>query len=293
MASDRSNLNVSASLGLWDYVKAAFKEPYNVILLTGGFLGGIVSFVPLVVWPIVSAFEILYLLSAANSRRFQAVVRARAQRSAKAETDDIATRLIEALDQRRKLRFQQVRTRCLGLHQTIKGASAGTDNLGGLLESQQLESVNQLLWVFLRTLAYEQALESFCASMPRADIQRMLNEAQQALKAEDLSEQMKAAQLENIDVLNKRLENLKRAERNLKTIQARLVRVENSIMLIQEQAVTRQDPAFIESEVNSATAGLSSVEEMLRSMNLPAIDTASTGPTPELLNAGLSETKQR
>ena len=282
-----------AQFGIWDYVKAAFKEPYNVILVSGGFLGGIVSLNPLVVWPVLAGFEILYLLGAANSRRFQAVVQARMRSSARAESDDVAARLVETLNERRKLRFQQVRTRCLGLHQTIKGASAGTDNLGGLLESQQLESVNQLLWVFLRTLAYEQALESFTGSMPKGDIQRMLREAEQALKAEDLSEQMKAAHLENIDVLNKRLENLKRAERNLRTIQARLVRVENSIMLIQEQAVTRQDPAFIESEVNSATAGLSSVEEMLRSMNLPAIDTAATGPTPELLNAGLPEIKQR
>jgi hypothetical protein len=282
-----------AQFGIWDYVKAAFKEPYNVILLSGGFLGGIVSLTPLVVWPILSALEILYLLGAANSRRFQAVVKARAQRGAKVESDDLAARLINSLDSRRKLRFQQVRTRCLGLHQTIKGAIAGSDNLGGLLESQQLESVNQLLWVFLRTLAYEQVLESFCATMPKADIQRTLNDATQALKAEDLTDQMRAAYQENIEVLNKRLENLHRAERNLKTIQTRLVRVENSIMLIQEQAVTRQDPAFIESEVNSATAGLSSVEQMLRSMNLPAIDTAATGPTPELLSAEAQEVKQQ
>ena len=78
----------------------------------------------------------------------------------------------------------------------------------------------------------------------------MLRKTEAALQDEKLSEQMRTAYQENVDVLKKRLDNLARAETNLKTLEARLIRVENSIMLIQEQALTRQDPAFIEAEVN-------------------------------------------
>jgi hypothetical protein len=269
-------------LGILDYAKEAFKEPYNLILFSGAMLAGVVSLMPFVVWPFVGALEILYLLTMANNARYQAVVRARLKRRDQTETFDVASRLIEGLSERRKLRFDAVRARCVNLQDSMKPALK-RDEVGNLLESQQLQSVNQLLWVFLRTLAYEQALESFCSSMPRTEIQEMVRKTEAALQDEKLSDQMRTAYQENVDVLKKRLENLERAETNLKTLEARLIRVENSIMLIQEQALTRQDPAFIEAEVNSATAGLTSVEQMLGSLDLPSMDAASQGPTPELL----------
>ncbi|RPI28707.1 MAG: hypothetical protein EHM61_04215 [Acidobacteria bacterium] len=275
-------------LGIQDYAKEAFKEPYNLILLIGGLLAGIISFMPFVVWPIVAALEILYLMTMATNTRFQAVVRARKQRRTQSVSLDVAARLIEGLSERRKLRFDAVRGRCISLQESMR-PTGSRNEVSSLLENQQLESVNQLLWVFLRTLAYEQALESFISSMPRNEIQQMLKKTEAALQGETLSEQMRTAYQENVDVLRKRLENLERAETNLKTIEARLIRVENSIMLIQEQALTRQDPAFIEAEVNSATAGLTSVEQMLGSLDLPSMETASTGPAPELLGRTQAE----
>jgi hypothetical protein len=164
--------------------------------------------------------------------------------------------------------------------------TSSSNQLGSLLEDQQTESVNQLLWVFLRTLSYEQALESFSAGAPRTEIQHMLKQTEEALASGTLNESMRQAYTENLDVLKKRMENLERAEENLKSIAARLIRVENSIMLIQEQALTRQDPAFIEAEVSSATAGLSSMEKMLGSIDLPAFDSVPSGPAPELLTLG-------
>jgi hypothetical protein len=62
------------------------------------------------------------------------------------------------------------------------------------------------------------------------------------------------------------------------------VRVENSIMLIQEQALTRRDPAFVKAEGKSVTDGLSSVEDMMRGMNLPQLDTVAEDVTPQFLN---------
>jgi len=63
----------------------------------------------------------------------------------------------------------------------------------------------------------------------------------------------------------------------------RLVRVENSIMLVQEQALTRRDPAFIESEVQSVTDGLHSLEEMMRSMDIPQAVAVSDDVTPDFM----------
>jgi len=269
-------------LGISDYIRDAFKVPYNLILLSGGMLAGVVSLHPLVIWPLVAAAEIVYLLTMANSPRFQAVVRARRLRESKAASQEAADRLFATLNNARRIRFENVRNRCADLQRSM-ARTGGADQLGGILRSQQVQSVNQLLWVFLRTLGYEQALESFSRGMPTEEIERTIRRTEEALRMETLSEQMQTAYRENLEVLGKRLENLRRAEENLKTIEARLIRVENSIMLIQEQALTRQDPAFIEAEVNSATAGLTSVEQMLGSMDLPAINTSAGGPTPELL----------
>ena len=271
-------------MGLGRYIKEAFKVQYNLILLAGGFAAGILSLHPLMVWPIVAGVEILYLLSLAQSTRFQRLVDVKGQVQA-ADPSEVARRLEASLSIARKRRFQEVRARCLDLQASQRsGSQAG--QVQGLIQGQQLEGVNKLLWVFLRTLAQEQVLDSFCATMPRGEIQATLKRSDDALAATDLSEEMKAAYTENREVLGKRLDNLKRAEDNLKAIQARLVRVENSIMLIQEQALTRGDPNFVEAEVRSVTAGLSSVEEMMQSMNLPKLDAVGDEITPELLRVG-------
>ena len=284
-----------AKLTIWDYLKTAFKGQNNVILLIGGLLAAIVSFQPLFVIPIVIALEVLYLVLRSQSPRFQAVVRARLQASQRVDSQQTADRVLFSLNERRRVRFERVRSRCLTLQTSVK-RTGSSSQLGSLLEDQQTESVNQLLWVFLRTLAYEQALESFITSVPRTEIQTTLKQTEAALASPDLNENMRQAYTENLDVLKKRLENLERAEVNLKSLDARLVRVENSIMLIQEQALTRQDPAFIEAEVSSATAGLTSMEKVLGSIDLPAFDAMPSGPAPELLTLGpppIPEERQR
>ena len=282
-----------APLGLLDYVKAAFKVPYNVILLTGGLLAGVVSWHPEIVWPLVIAAEVLYLTTLSSSSRFQAVVRAQREMRRTGEARDGLPRLLERLDPARTRRFEEVRRRCLDLQRSITGAAVRSESLD-LLESQQLEGVNKLLWVFLRTLVQEQTLADFCTTMPRREIESTLHATEAALADTSLSEEMRAAHRDNAQVLRLRLDNLRRAEQNLAAIAARLVRVENSILLIQEQALTRRDPAFVEAEVRSVTQGLDSVEEMLRSMNLPQVDQGASEPVPDFLRMpGAEKTGQR
>ena len=280
-----------AELGIGDYVKAAFRVPYNVILLSGGILAGVISLHPQVVWPLVAAGEILYLATMSSLPRFQAVVRAKRGVREAAQADDAVPALLSRLNPVRVQRFEQVRRRCVDLQRSLAGE--GQSATDGILESQQLEGVNKLLWVFLRTLIQEETLATFCATMPRKEIEDTLKRTESALSQPGLAEPMKAAHQENVQVLRLRLENLRRAEDNLEAVGVRLVRVENSIMLIQEQALTRRDPAFVESEVKSVTEGLQSVEEMMRSMNIPQTGAVAPDVAPDFLRmAGPAKTGQ-
>jgi len=267
--------------GIFDYVKEAFKVPYNVILLAGGLLVGVVTMAPLVVWPFVVAAELIYLLGLAHHPRFQHLVRAKKLVTKTTGRDETAERLVKALDAARRRRFDGLRERCLELQRSLAATRAGEPGFGDLLDDQQVESVNKLLWVFLRTLGYEQLLDAFSSAVPRREIEETLRQAERE-HAEATAEPLKAALAENVEVLQKRLENLGRAEENLQGLRARLARIENSILLIQEQALTRRDPAFVEAEVKAATVGLSSVEEMLRGMDLPPLETTAEA-TPEFL----------
>lgn len=270
--------------GILDYVREAFKLPYNVILLAGGVIAGVVTMEPLLVWPFVAAAELVYLLGLAHNARFQNLVRARKKGGAAAEPsgDEAAERLVESLHNTRRQRFEGLRRRCHELEGSLAVTRAGDPGLGDILDDQKAESVNKLLWVFLRTLAYEQMLDGFSSASPRREIEEALRKAEREHAEEVTSEPLKAALAENIEVLKKRLENLGRAEENLRNVRARLVRIENSILLIQEQALTRRDPSFVEAEVKAATMGLDSVEEMLRGMDLPPLASETDAP-PELL----------
>jgi hypothetical protein len=280
-------------LGLGDYLRAAFKEPYNLILLAGGVLAGVVTLMPMVVWPIVGALELLYLFGVGTNPRYQAVVRAR-QRGMASGGGATATapepqQLVASLSADRQQRFEAVRRRCVNLQRAIRqhaGQGSGSLDMGAILESSQQDSINQLLLVFLRTLTFEQVLDTFVSSMPKKELESTLERTKAALADPATSEKMRAAHSENLAVLEKRLENLRHAEENREMIRARLVRVENSILLIQEQAITRQDPGFIEAEVSAVTAGLSSVQEMVQAMDLPQLAPTTEGPVPDFLRGG-------
>jgi hypothetical protein len=273
--------------GLRDYLRAAFRVPYNLILFFGGLTAGLLVLHPEAVWPFVVAGELLYLATLSNNKRFQAVVRAEQTRRSRPRASDASERLLASLAPKRLQRFQHLLARCRELQST--GAQVSEDQVAGLLESQQTEGVNKLLWVFLRTLVQEQILDMLSTSTPRAELEHTIARAQKAMEAPGVTEEVKAAQTENLDVLKQRLENLDRAQRNLQTIGARLERIENSIMLVQEQALTRRDPSFVEAEVKSVTEGLSSVEEVMRSMNLPQVDTLSDDAIPEFVMPGRAE----
>jgi hypothetical protein len=276
----------ASRLGLLDFVKEAFKVPYHWILL-GGAVGAAVLTVPMVALPLIGAAELVYLFGVAHNPRFRRLVEAKRKYDARAPQSSIpatqaAFQLLGTLAKDRRLRFERVRSRCLDLQKAFKTVGSPID---AVLERSQTESVNKLLWVFARTLAYEQMLDSFCEQTPGHEIERTLADTEKLLaQPEKLSDEMKRAHEENVQVLKQRLDNLRRAEAQLENIQARLVRVENSIMLIQEQSLTRRDPAALETEVSAVTAGLSSVEEVFQNMALPDVGPLVDGPAPELLS---------
>lgn len=282
------------SFRLRDYLKAAFKVQYNQILFWGGIAAGAIvipGFGPqagLGVWTMVGAMELLYLFTLGTNPRFQAVVRAQesgAAPPAKGAPQPGPELLLSTLSAERQNRFESLRRRCADLQAALH--RSGPASVGDLLENQQVESVNQLLWVFLRALAYEQGLDTFLRGMPRRELEATLKRTEEALAPGTLAERAQQAHEETAAVVRKRLENLARAEENLELVRARLLRVENSILLVQEQALTRHDPAFVEAEVSAVTAGLTSMDEMLRSLDLPQVEEASEGPIPQFVRPGM------
>ncbi len=272
-----------AGTGIFNYIREAFKVPYNLILLGGGLAAGLIIGQPEAVWPIIAALESLYLLGVAQHPRFQNLVHSRnAAAEATVAAAQAGDRLLATLTQERRDRFAKVRERCDELQRSLAQARSG-GQLGDIFGEQQTESVNKLLWAFLRALAHEQVLAAFTIPSRRREIEESMQRVQADLEKPDLSETMRTALSESVEVLKKRLANLAEADENLQNLRARLLRIENSILLIQEQALTRSDPSFIESEVQAATAGLDTSEEMLRMMDIPALDAVASGPTPEFL----------
>ena len=280
-----------ASLGIGHFVRAALKVPYNIILLAGGILAGVIVQHPEIVWPLVGAGELLYLATLSTNARFQAVVRAQHEARLAGGGPDLVPQLLARLSPARRERFEKVRRRCVDLRRSLQ--TERPDEVSRVLQGQETEGVNKLLWVFLRTLVQEQTLANFCDTMPSQEIEATLRKTEVAMQQPGISDAMKTAHEENAKVLRQRIDNLRRAQQNLEAVAVRLVRVENSIMLVQEQALTRRDPAFIESEVQSVTDGLHSLEEMMRSMDIPQAVSVSDDVTPDFMQVESRREAQR
>ena len=268
-----------------DYVKAVFRWHWNLLALGAGVVFALLSGQPDFVLPLLAAGELTYLALAASNRRLQKAVDAQlaAPRPGPSQADQLQ-RILSALDQKDVARYQALRTRCLELHklgQQFRGTADATDQVFTRMRS---DSLDRLLWVFLKLLYSKDALDRFLTSTDRTtlarakpDTEKRLAEAKQAGRSEELLRSLQ----DKLDTVGQRLANFDRATENRELIGAELDRMEQKIAAISELSLSSREAGDISAQVDGIAAGVSATEDAMRGMDvLPALQDDSA---PRLL----------
>jgi len=276
---------MAQSANFLDYVKVAFLWRWHLLALGAGvmfaFLSGQADFV----LPLIVAGELTYLGMAASNRRLQKVVGARLavpEPGPGGQHAEQLQKILSALAAEDYERFQRLRARCLELHALAEQLRGASEAGGEVLTQLRTDSLDRLLWVFLKLLYSKDALDRFLGGTDRRSLVRSNAESEKALddaKKAGRSEELLRSLQDKLDTVNQRLANLDRASESRDLIAAEIDRIEQKITAISEMSVSTRGAADISAQVDSIAAGVSVTQQALRDFDvIPSLGDESAPP---------------
>jgi chemotaxis protein histidine kinase CheA len=280
------------------YLKAAFVQPWNLVIFLGATALGIVSGSPEVVLPIVAAGELGYLGWTAANVNFRRQIDAEKDKTEERRENYAAQRALvrvaQSLPRESVERFYRLRDRCLELRKlALELQNPGTQAEELPFEEFQSENLDRLLWLHLRLLYSDHALERFMRTTHEAEIQRDIVDLEQriAQTAGEMTPQKQKIRdvlVDNLATCKERIANLERARQNHELVKLEIERLEDKLNSLVELAINRNEPEFISREVSHVAESVKETEQTISELAI-ASDLNAPEEPPELLRAGALE----
>jgi hypothetical protein len=280
------------------YLKAAFVQPWNLVIFLGATALGIVSGSPEVVLPIVAVGELGYLGWAASNLNFRRQIESEKNKVEERRENYAAQRALvrvaQSLPRESVERFYRLRDRCLELRKlALELQNPGTPDEDLPFEEFQSENLDRLLWLHLRLLYSDHALERFMRSTNEAEIQKDIADLEQRIvetagEATPQKQKIRDVLVDNLATCKERLGNLERARQNHELVKLEIERLEDKINSLVELAINRNEPEFITREVSHVAESVKETEQTISDLAI-ASDLNAPEEPPELLRAGALE----
>lgn len=294
-------LGLSVTLG--KYVKAAFKQHWNLLAFLGGVCFSALSGHPDVFLPIVAAGELAYLALLGTHPKFQAYVNAQEAKAARelgtrtAEAE--LQRMVQSLPKAALERFQALRGRCLQLRQiAVELKHPGFDSSGAPLESFQTQGLDRLLWIYLRLLFTQTALARFLEStdenLRRKEIASLEGQIVRMKKDPSTPQREKAIRTleDSLQTCRDRLDNLQKARENYELMGLEIARLENKIQALSELALNRQEPDFVSGQIDQVAKSMVETEQTMNDLRFATGLDMVDQEVPSLLERPTVKTRQ-
>jgi hypothetical protein len=294
----KSPVPEESGAGLGRYLKAAFLFRWNLLLFLGGTAAALLSPWTGVLLPLVAAGELSYLAGLVSIPRFRAAIDARAhqedktratKRGAEATASQSLEQMLERLPATSRRRFEELHARCLEMRSIARGVTGRTGDPGHSGDEIRTPALNRLLWVFLRLLLSQDALNRFLATTDENEIRSQLASLRkQMTESEQGGDERIARSLQDsIAVHELRLENYRKAEGNAGFVAIELDRLEVKIQALTEMAVNRQDPDRLSSQVDSVAESMRQTEKALTELQHITGLTEELEEPPAILESNL------
>jgi chemotaxis protein histidine kinase CheA len=282
---------------------AAFKNRWNLLALFGSLGFAALSGAPDVFVPLILAAELTYVgLLGANSK-FQRYVDAQAAKVTREQgttnADQALQRLMNSLPDSMRQRFETLHRRCLELRQIalelkdpMLAKAPGTPlplQTDNPLEEMQFAGLDRLLWIYLRLLFSQYALDRFLMRTSDDQIQKDISRLEAQLSnipatSEDPQQQKIRKTLEdNLATSKARLANLQKARDNREIVRLEIDRLENKIQSLSELAINRQEPDFISGQVDQVVSSMVQTEKTMNELQFATGLEVTDDAVPELL----------
>jgi hypothetical protein len=257
------------SLSYWDYVKEAFtrkavlpglgKMPLNTMGLG---LFAVLGLANPGFWLLGAAAETAYLFLVSSSARFQKLVQGERLLERQQGWESNVQQAVATLAPAARDRYRRLLAQCrliLGLSANLDG-----DSLGSYRDLRS-RHLNQLLWIFVRLLGSQQAIQENLSETDRKHLERGIADLERRLEAVDEArEGALARSLQGtLEIQRRRLANLDRAATNLAVIEAELTRIEQQAELLREESAISGQPEVLSERLDAVTSTMSETSRFL------------------------------
>src|SRR5687768_10264766 len=254
--------------GLWTYVKEAFNArpigmfvPPNWIGLAGIALAGLLNpgF-----WAIGAGLELAYLFGLSSNKRFQRFVDGSAKLEERQQWQQKLQAIVAQLDPEDRERYVNLQRRCYTIieQQRQNGETPELELQG--------EGLSKLLWIYLRLLRTRQSLlriirESIDLDRGRGEpldkrLKRLSGEVQSPSISADLRKSLEG----QLEILQQRMEKRRESRDKLAFLDAELVRIEEQVELLREQAVMSTTPHAVSERIDHIAGTLTDTQQWVR-----------------------------
>lgn len=276
-------------MGLYKYAKAAFLLPWNLLAVGAGLGLAVLSFdanLATLITSLVLAGEVGYLGFFGTHPKFQKYIDAQeargTQEQAAVGAEQALKRIMEGLPPQAVKRFETLRARCRELRQIAVHLRDPAQPLEPLpLENVQIEGLDRLLWIYLRLLYTQNALDRFLTKTSEKEIRDAVSDLQGRLRSlppenTEQKERIRKSLEDNLETSQARLKNFQKAKDQQELVRLEIERLENKIHSLSELAVNRQEPNFISEQVDQVASSMVHTERTMSDLQfatgLPVAD---------------------
>ncbi len=280
--------------GLAASLQRAFTWHWHLLGLGAGVTVAILSGAPMIVLPFLAAAELGYLGFLGLNPRFQNVLKGQKKSPPPLPVDPRLRfrQLMDFLSPADAERFDSLRQRCTALvnlrsSMSAKEGAPGVDNF-------RSESLDRMLWLFLKLLHQRTGLEKFLGATRREAIEAELHSAEEQLatarerdKTAGLPESRLATSIsDRLNTIRERLENHHQAADSLEHVGAEIDKTEQQITHLCEVGMTTSDTAGLSVQIDTISQSLQSSEKIFSQASFSQI--YDDEPAPPLLSGASS-----
>ena len=251
-------------LGYLDYLGEAFQAapvvkgmgtvPVNKVFLAGAFILG---FANPGFWALAAALEILYLYFLSTHPAFQKYVQARRLKIVDASRAEKINSMILSLDSASKKRLNQLNA---NLSEITRLMNIDSDSASSFMRETKQRTLQQLSDLFLRMMFSKRVINDSLQNTDADKIKREAKDLAIQIQGPGVSEALGRSLRANLDIQERRIENIKKAEENLALVEAELKRIENQVQLIREEVAINRSPEALSSTLDRIGNTLSETE---------------------------------
>ena len=262
-------------MGLFRYIKAAFKNRWNLLGLAAGIGFSFALGEPEIGLPLVAAAEAAWLGFVGTHPAFQKHVDMREHAEQKAamagSADERMRKILQAVPRGAEKRFRDLKAQCEELRsitQQYQAAHAGGTDDPEFAELR-LDGLDRLLWLFLRLLYTEHSLNRFFETTTIDQIDREIHQLEQRLERERTRDQTSQRERiiatieDNLATCRERKANFEQAHDSYELVKAEQQRLENKIRSLAEMGISKGDPGMLSSQVDSVAGSIAETERTL------------------------------